>query len=318
MNTNHSVIAEKDLRIPRPLNRGDTVGVVAASGPVDVQVLRKGTAYLEESGFSVRLGCFVDERQSYLAGTDEHRCADLNDMLRDPEISGICLARGGYGSMRLLERLDYDAVLGRPKIVLGMSDVTALQLSLFNRCGLVTLAGPMIAGQVARGLDELSAQWFVKGLTEPFAARNLFDLDGDLRVLRQGRARGCILGGCLSLVTALLGTDFSPDYSSAVLFLEEVHEPLYRVDRMLTHLRLAGVFDAVAAIVCGHFLGPGGKKLDREVDDLLLELTKERPVPIISGFPHGHTLPNVTIPHGIPVELNTDSMTLLVVDAETD
>jgi muramoyltetrapeptide carboxypeptidase len=272
-------------------------------------------AYLEERGFSVRLGCFVDERQSYLAGTDEQRCADLNDMLRDPEISGICLARGGYGAMRLLEKLDYDAVRRQPKLLIGMSDVTALQLSLFNRCGLVTLAGPMIAGQVGKGLDELSAQWLVKGLTEPLAARDLFDVNSDLRVLRPGQARGCIVGGCLSLVTALLGTEFSPDYSETILFLEEVHESLYRVDRMLTQLRLAGVFDVASAIICGHFLGPGGKRLDRDVDKVLLDLTRGRPLPIVAGFPHGHTLPNVTIPHGIPVELNTDSMTLIVTDA---
>ncbi len=315
MDTRCSVSSDPNLRVPRPLRRGDTVGVVAASGPVDKKLLETGLAFLEECGFLVRQGCHVEQSRSYLAGTDEQRCEDLNDMLRDPEINGIFLARGGYGSMRLLEELDYDAVRREPKILVGMSDVTALQLSLFTRCGLVTFAGPMIAGQVGRGLDELSAHWFVRGLTEPLGTRNLFDLDADLRVLRPGRAQGCILGGCLSLVTALLGTDFSPDYTRAVLFLEEVHEPLYRVDRMLTQLRLAGILDAVSAIVCGHFLGPGGRNLDHSVDRLILELTREKPVPIVSGYPHGHTLPNVTIPHGIPVELNTDSMTLTVIGA---
>lgn len=315
MSSNHSVSVRTNIRVPRPLNRGDTVGVVAASGPVDVEILDKGLAFLEECGFLVRLGCYVDQRRSYLAGTDEERCTDLNDMLRDPEIGGIFLARGGYGSMRLLESLDYDAVRRDPKILVGMSDVTALQLSLYSRCGLVTLAGPMIAGQVGRGLDELSAHWFVKGLTEPFPGRNLFDLDGCLRVLRPGSAQGCIIGGCLSLIAALVGTDFCPDYSHAVLFLEEVNEPLYRVDRMLTQLRLAGIFDVISAVVGGHFLGPGGRKLDHEVGRLLLELTESRPIPIVSGFPHGHTLPNVTIPHGIRVELNTETMSLMVIDA---
>lgn len=306
--------SNQGIRIPRALIPGDTVGVVAASGPVAPAMLESGLQFLSEHGFQVRPGCHVEQRNAYLAGTDAQRCSDVNDMLRDPEISGVLFARGGYGSMRLLESLDYEALHDNPKILVGMSDVTALQLAVFSQCGLVSLAGPMIAGQVGRGLDPLSTEWFLRGLMEPLAGRNLFAPEFEIRVVRHGHAEGPMIGGCLSLVTALMGTEFAPDYLGTILFLEEVHEPLYRIDRMLTQLRLAGVLDTIGGIVAGYFLGPHGKSLEDEVACLLLAFTRENPVPIVSRFPHGHTLPNVTIPHGVRVNLNTDPLSLEVRD----
>jgi muramoyltetrapeptide carboxypeptidase len=288
------------------------VGIVAASGPAVPEMLDEGIRFLEAGGFRVRTGCHLYECTGYLAGTDEQRCQDLNAMLGDPEIRGVFFARGGYGIMRLLDSLDHDAIHRDPKILVGMSDVTALSLSLYTHCGLVTYAGPMVAGQMGSGLDALSEAWFGKALTEPLAGRNLIPDGMPVQVVRSGRARGPLIGGCLSLVTALLGTRHAPDFRGAVLFLEDVNEPAYRIDRMLTHLKLAQVLDRVAGIVLGHFSRDHDTDLSSEAADILSGLMADREIPVLAGFPHGHVLPNITVPHGALVELATDPAVLRV------
>ncbi len=298
--------ADRRILIPPPLEPGNLVGIVAASGPAVPEMLDEGIRFLDAAGFRVRTGDHLYECRGYLAGTDEQRCQDLNAMLADSEIRGVFFARGGYGIMRLLGTIDHEAVNRDPKILVGMSDVTALSLSLFAHCGLVTWAGPMIAGQVGSGLDALSAQWFVKALTESVHGRSLLPEGQSVRTLRPGRAKGPLIGGCLSLVTALLGTCHAPDFRGAVLFLEDVNEPAYRIDRMLTHLKLARVLEQVAGIVLGHFSGDNGIDLSFEAGEILSGLIADRQIPILCGFPHGHVLPNLTIPHGAVVELATD------------
>ena len=302
----------KPLLIPRPLKHGDTVGVMAASGPISSDPLSQGILFLKELGFRVKTGRHLYEKRGYLAGADEQRLEDLNAMLGDPDVRAILFARGGYGAMRLLDGLDANSIIQDPKILIGMSDITALQLSLLSRFNLVTLSGPMIAGQVAAGLDDVSKEWFVRILTESLNNRNLWPPDSSIRVLRKGPAQGRLVGGCLSLVAALMGTPHAPNFANSILFLEDVNEPPYRIDRMLTQLRLAGALERVGAIILGHFLGPDGEDLGQEVDGIVMELTMDMPAPIISGFPHGHVLPNVTLPHGAPVCLETDRAMLEV------
>jgi muramoyltetrapeptide carboxypeptidase len=307
----------KRMLIPPPIKAGDLVGVVAASGPPVPELLSQGTRFFEEKGFRVREGCYVRECNAYLAGEDSQRCQDLNSMLRDPEIRAIFFARGGYGVMRLLDSIDHQAILGDPKILLGMSDVTALQLSLYTLCGLVTFAGPMIAGQIGSGLDLPSEQSLVAALTEPLPTREpSIEFHDSVRIVRSGRASGRLLGGCLSLVISLLGTRHSPEFAATILLLEDVSEPPYRIDRMLTQLKLAGILDSVNAVILGYFLGQNGEDLVPEAERILLELIGDRPIPIVSRFPHGHALPNVTLPHGLPVRLDTESRSITVSSEE--
>jgi muramoyltetrapeptide carboxypeptidase len=302
----------KRLLIPAPLQHGDMVGVISASGPASPDLLSQGILFLKELGFRVKTGRHLYEKSGYLAGTDEQRFEDLNAVLGDPEVRAVFFARGGYGVMRLLDRLDRDSIIQDPKMLVGMSDITALQLSLSTRVNLLTFSGPMIAGQVGAGLDDTSKEWLVRALTEPLDGRNLWPPDSSIRVLRKGSAQGRLIGGCLSLVVALMGTPHAPDLANSILFIEDINEPPYRIDRMLTQLSLAGALEKVEAFLLGHFLGPDGEDLGQEADKILLELTADRPVPIISGFPHGHVLPNLTIPHGAPVRLNTDQAMLEV------
>jgi muramoyltetrapeptide carboxypeptidase len=302
----------RTLLWPRPLRPGDSVGVVAASGPIAAESLAAGLAFLATQGFRVVKGCHVNERTGYLAGTDLQRCEDLNAMIESPDIRAIVFARGGYGAMRLLASVDRGALMRDPKILLGMSDVTALQLSLFRGCGLVTLAGPML-GQMAAGLDPLSEEWLTRGLSEPLEGRELLPRSGlTVRVLQHGRAHGTLLGGCLSLVTSLLGTPHCPDFTGAVLLLEDVNEPPYRIDRMLTQLKLAGILDRLGGIVLGHFVAGDGNDISADVEGIVMEFVQSSPMPVISAYPHGHVLPNLTVPIGAAVELDTDPPCLTV------
>lgn len=299
---------------PSPLKPGDLVAVVASCGPVEASHMNRGLEFLEQNGLRTLVGIHANECNGYLAGTDEQRCRDLNSMLRHPEVRGIIFARGGYGAMRILEMLDGEAVTADPKLLMGMSDVTALQLSLYAACGLTTFSGPMIAGQVSMGLDALSEQWLKRSLFEPLDGRDLIPLSGaGIHVLRHGRACGPLLGGCLSLVTALVGTRHCPDFAGSILFLEDIHEPLYRLDRMLVQLKLAGILNQVAGLILGHFIGPDDANQAEEVDRIVLDLTEDNPIPIVSSYPHGHTLPNLTLPHGAGVALSTDPLSLIVV-----
>jgi muramoyltetrapeptide carboxypeptidase len=309
----HKTANPRRILIPPPIKTGDLVGVVAASGPPIPELLSQGIRFIQEKGFRVREGCNLRVRNAYLAGDDNQRCQDLNSMLRDPEIRAIFLARGGYGVMRLLDSMDHDAILDDPKILLGMSDVTALQLSLYALCGLVTFAGPMIAGQIGAGLDRVSEESMMQALTEPAARHDPFySFDDSLRVVRSGKSSGRLVGGCLSLVTSLLGTRHCPEFKDAILFLEDVHEPPYRIDRMLTQLKLAGVLEGVKAVILGYFLGQDGEDLLPEAERILLDLIGDRPIPIVSRFLHGHALPNLTIPHGLPARLDTKTRSITV------
>ncbi len=316
-NVNHhpsSYAKPEKPRMPVPLRYGDLVGVVAPCGPVKPKHVNAGLKFLQRHGFRTLVGIHLKECAGYLAGSDRQRCEDLNSMLRNPEVRGVIVARGGYGAMRILELLDCRAVAADPKVLLGMSDVTAFQLSLYARCGLTTFSGPMIAGQVSRGLDTLSEQWLKRALMEPVHGRDLIPRDADaIHVLRHGRADGPLLGGCLSLVSALVGTPHCPDFTGSVLFLEDVNESLYRIDRMLVHLKLAGILNRVSGLVLGHFIGPRNANQAEEVERVVMELTEDNPVPIISRYPHGHTLPNLTLPHGADVMMSTDPPALVVV-----
>lgn len=300
------MVGNKNVIIPSPIQPGDLVAVVAPSGPPSEELVRLGLHFMKRKGFNIVTGRHLSKRYGYLAGTDDERIEDLNDALRNPLVKAVVFARGGYGAMRILNSIDCDAFCGHPKILLGMSDITVLHMSLYGRCGLVTFAGPMLADQIADGLDPISETSLLKALTEPLQGRELFDgVEGHLRILRPGRATGALLGGCLSLITALMGTPHLPDLTGSILFVEDVHEPPYRIDRMFTQLMLAGVLDRLGALILGHFVGPDDSDVLSECERIVMELTSSSQIPIVSGFQHGHKLPNITIPNGIRVELDT-------------
>ncbi len=287
------------LLLPRRLSPGDAVGVAALSGPVDPHALERGCAALAAMGYDVRLAANAGRRGGVLglAGTDAERLAGYRALLADPQVRGIVLARGGYGIGRLLPHLDPEELRRDPRIHCGFSDATALSAFLLTRCGIPSLHGPMVAAELSRPLDPLPASFFPAAL-EGRAPRELEVPGAD--VLVPGTARGRLVGGCLSLLAALVGTPEEFETDGALLFLEDVGEEAYRIDRMLGTLERAGRFVKLSGILIGTLSGVtfGGIEDPPRLRDLLLERLGPLGVPVASGLPFGHRVPNVALPVG--------------------
>jgi muramoyltetrapeptide carboxypeptidase len=293
------------MRKPAPLRRGDVVGVIAPAGAVDEPRVRAGIGALEEAGFRVRLGAAALKRAGYLAGADDERLADVHDMFRRPEVKAIIAARGGYGSGRLLPLLDLSVVRHHPKIFVGHSDITFL-LNAFVQCAaLVTFHGPM-----ANGLPQSPAAR--DGLCRLLGG----DRDGwnpaAPQVIRPGTAEGILVGGCLSIVVSMLGTPHAIETRGRLLFLEDVNEKPFRIDRMLTQLRQAGALDAVAGVIFGEMDGctaPGSPPVS--VCEVIAEAFRAAPYPVVAGVPSGHGAGTLTLPLGIRARLADERLSLL-------
>jgi muramoyltetrapeptide carboxypeptidase len=264
------------------------------------------------------LGEHVRARHGTFAGTDAERVDDLNHFLRDPEIRMIMAVRGGYGCGRLLEAVDFEAARRDPKWVVGYSDLTALQMGLLAKLGLVTVSGPM-AGVEFRGTpDPFTDEHFwslVRGREE---GRNLGNPEEEPWIpVRGGCAEGPLIGGCFSLVMSLFGTPYLPALDGAILVLEDIHEHLHRLDRMLVQLRLAGVLDRIAGLVLGQFTDcgpaePGKPALN--LPEIFGEVLAGLKVPCVRGYAYGHEARKRSLPWGVRARLDVDSGTFLLVE----
>jgi muramoyltetrapeptide carboxypeptidase len=309
----------KSILRPRALRRGDVVGLVAPAGALWRPERVEGCVrYLEGRGYRVEVGAHALGNDGAFSGTDEERLSDLNGMLRDPRIRAIMALRGGYGTPRLLDRIDYSAVRRDPKIVVGYSDITALQLALFRKAGLVSFSGPLGAVEFAGAPDPQTEESFWRLVTSRRTRGRLpLPEDHPLLTRQVGIGEGPLLGGCLSLVVALLGTPFSPDYRGAVLALEDVHEQFHRLDRMLTQLRLAGVMGRASGFLLGQFTNTSAADPAHPFHDLeavFQSVMKGVPGPILDGFPYGHVPRKVTLPWGIPVRVDGKRQTVSLLE----
>ncbi len=286
------------------IRRGDAVGVVAPSGVVEESRLRAGIGVLEGLGVRVVAGDSVLARRAYLAGSDAERGADLQRMLDDPDIRAVFCARGGFGSQRVVPALDLSGFRRDPKPVVGYSDTTAL-LAAVGRAGAVGIHGPMVAADMARGLSARSLTHLGRVLTDPSYR---WEAEAPIAI-RPGRARGRLAGGCISVLVTLLGTPWAPDLGGAIVFLEDVHEWPYRLDRLLTQLRQSGSLDRVAAVVFGTM--EACRTLDGVCAvDVVRDAFADAPYPVALGLPAGHTVAktqveNLALPLGVEVELDT-------------
>ncbi|MFN0068370.1 MAG: LD-carboxypeptidase [Limisphaerales bacterium] len=292
-----------DILKPPRLRRGDGIGLVApASPPRRREQIEGAVRYLEACGYRVKLGAHVEARHGFSAGTDEQRAADLNGMFRDPQVAALFALRGGNGCCRLLRRLDYAAVRLHPKILAGYSDLTCLQLALWRRARLVSFSAPMPAVEFWSRPDPYTEEHFWALLTSRARRRELpAPVDLPVKRWRGGVAAGPLLGGCCSLVVSLLGTPFLPDFRGAVLFLEDVHEALHRIHRMLTQLDHAGVLRRAAGLVLGQFTGadpePGEPHLP--LMDVYAETLAGFRGPVLAEVAYGHVPRKLTLPQGV-------------------
>jgi len=289
-----------DIIVPAGAVPGDTIGVVAPAAAPDPQAIERAVAVLEGWGYRVELGRNVYRRHRYLAGTVEERLDDFQSMLAHPRVRTIVCARGGYGCVDLVARLDPSFVRAHPKLVCGYSDAAVLVNFLACFCGVASLHGPMAASEFARGMEESAAARFRALVEDPRAAW----AENGLQVVRGGRASGPIVGGCLSSVVSLLGTPFAIATAGKVLFLEEVGEKAYRVERMLTQLRLAGYLSAPAAVILGSFTGPDDSGDEELLRSVVREAFAGARYPIVAGFPAGHESKHMSFAVGLPVEVD--------------
>jgi muramoyltetrapeptide carboxypeptidase len=295
-------------RKPRALRPGDLIGVAAPAGPVDAERLRRGRSELERLGFTVRLGEGILERRGFTAGAVGHRVDQLQELWADPEVAAVACARGGAGILQLLPHLDRELLRQNPKLLLGYSDVTLLHLEM-ERLGIVSLHGPMVARELAGGeaaYDAASLRHALTGEGAPYASE-----PDDLVALAGGSAEGLLRGGCLSLLAAAAGTPWARRGAEepTLLFVEDVDEKPYRVDRMLRQLRASGALQDVVGVVFGDMKGctPAFED-DYRLEDVLLEALDGLGVPVALGLSSGHTPhPALTLPFGVRARLECRS-----------
>jgi muramoyltetrapeptide carboxypeptidase len=294
------------LRRPRRLVPGDRVAVVAPSGPLDADRLARGVAVLESWDLEVVTGAHALDRAAHLAGTDEDRAADLQQAWCDPSVAAVLCARGGSGATRLLDLLDWDAMLrAEPKAFVGYSDATALHEALATRLGLSSLFGPMPAALPFGGEspDLASLDHLRRTLFQPEQVQVL--RADDTTCVVPGRATGVTVGGTLALLASTIGTAESRSGDGGIVVLEDITEPAYRLDNLLTQLLRSGWFDGVRGVVLGTWVDCGDDALDT-VSSRLRTLG----VPLLAGLPFGHGVPQLTVPLGIEAELDADAGTL--------
>jgi muramoyltetrapeptide carboxypeptidase len=303
---------------PPRLTPGGTVALVAPAGPVRPEGLAWAVRAIERRGFRAAVDASIVDADGYLAGDDARRVRELTDAFANPDIDAVLCARGGYGAMRLLPALDPGLFRRHPKPFAGFSDITALHAFLGQEAGLVTVHGPMLGARPAPARAAVESLW--RALTDP---RALGAIGGPrVKAIGRGRARGRLVGGCLALVTALLGTPWALDTEGAILLLEDVDEPAYRIDRMLMQLGLAGALDRVRGIVFGELYNCGpdptgnhvapadAANLRRRIEEIVGLLG----VPVLYDFPAGHGRRNAALPLGATVEVDADAARLVVLE----
>jgi muramoyltetrapeptide carboxypeptidase len=308
--------------IPGHLEYGDTIGIVApASAPPDPKSIDRSVAALERLGFRPKLAAHVRQRWGFLAGGDRDRAADLMRMFCDARVKAILCVRGGYGSSRLLPLLDYAAIRDHPKALVGYSDITSLHCALLRKCNLVSFHGPMLNSDfIKERCPDFTRQSFLRTLMQPSPAGSIScGYPGKtVSILRRGRVSGALVGGNLSLLCSTLGTPYMPSFKNRILFLEDLDEPPYRFDRMLTQLLNAGLLQQAAGAAigvnknCQDPQAGKAKEYRQTLEDVLSERLLPLKVPVVIGLPFGHIPWNATLPFGIRATLDAHQGDLVI------
>ncbi|HUU41152.1 MAG TPA: LD-carboxypeptidase [Desulfatiglandales bacterium] len=291
---------------PLPIIKGhrlepnQTVGIISPASPVTRAEIQEGLKLLESFPLKITFGKHVFKNMNYLAGSDYERLSDLHEMFLNPDIRAIFCARGGYGSIRLLDKIDSDLIKKNPKILIGFSDLTALLLTINKQCGLITIHGPTLK-DLQKNENWLNLSRLI---STDYRPRVFFERG---KVINKGSAKGILLGGNLSTICSLLDTPFLPSFKDIILFLEDKGESPYRLDRMLTQLSLGNHLNRLSALIIGHMEDCGE-------EDFIYNVLRERlsglNVPVVTGLPVGHGRENLSLPLGLPAFLDTEQMVL--------
>jgi muramoyltetrapeptide carboxypeptidase len=304
---------------PKALKKGSTIGLVAPSSLVRIEDgLKRSIETLEAQGFKVIQGESCDKKYGYLSGTDDIRATDINNMFKDKSIEGVFCLRGGYGTPRILDKLDYKAIKKNPKLFIGYSDITAIHIALNQKCKLITFHGPMAASDMIDGFDNFSKDSYFNAITSTEALGKLSNPEGiPIKTLVKGKAKGKIVGGNLSLVATTIGTPYEIDTKGKLLFIEDIGEYTYKIDRMLTQLRLSGKLKDCEGIILGDFKDclPQYEGSDQTLMEVFNDIIVEANKPAIYNFMAGHCKAKITVPLGAQVLLDAEACTLEVVES---
>ena len=297
-------MSHRNLPVIKPpkLNPGDTIGVVAPAGPFDPELFEKGVSALGAMGYQVFQPRGLTLQDRFLAGSDSHRAGLLNDMFADPAIKGIFCARGGYGSLRILDLINYDLIQQNPKVFIGFSDISALLWVLSDQYGLTVFHGPVITVLGKENTETAT------GLATALTTASPIEIQAaNARIIHAGTCQGVVCGGNLATLCHLLGTPYAPNFKGNIAVLEDVGEAPYKIDRMLCQMRMAGCFDGMAGLVLGTFMDCGDYG---DILDVVRDVFKDMDIPILAGFDIGHGSINLTLPFGIPAVLDTEKQSL--------
>lgn len=295
---------------PKKLEKGDVIGIIApASFPDDYTKIERAVRYFERLGYRVEIGDNVGKEMGYLAGSDEQRLEDIHSMFKNKHVKAIFTVRGGYGSGRLLDRINYSLIRRNPKIFVGYSDITAMQMAFLAKAGLVTFAGPMVAVDFhKKEIDEFTEEFFWRVLTSTKKIGKLFNPENEpFYSLTKGRGEGHLIGGNLAVFSSLLGTPFIPKFKDYLLLFEDVGEPPYRIDRLLNQVKLSGLLDKSKGIILGRFVDcyeTDTEKKTLTLNEVIESYFSSIKKPVIYNVKHGHIPTNLTIPFGLKAKIN--------------
>ena len=305
--------------VPQGLRPGDKIGVIAPSSRLKQEQIDTAVQQIEQLGMTPVLSKHVAAHNGFLAGKDEERAADINEMFADKTIKAIWCGRGGYGSTRILHLLDYKAIKKNPKPFIGYSDISAYHIAIYQKTGLITFHGPIPSGFMKGNTLEEFQKLFLQNLPIDYDFKKM-TLVGDpskyetLETLRPGMAKGRLMGGNLTVVSSMIGMPYEPDFTDTIAFFEDIEEQPYRVDRMFTQLIHGSNLGKAKAILLGQFTNCNAK--DPETSFTLLETLKDRllplGIPVLAGAPFGHVPDNLTIPVGAEAILDATAQRLKI------
>jgi len=290
---------------PKNLEKGDTIAFIAPSGCIEKDRVLNAKKYFEEKGYSVKLGKNIFKKDRYMAGTDKERIEDFENAFADPNVKAIICVRGGYGALRIINKINYDIIAQNPKIFCGYSDITALSAMIYKKTGLITYSSPMPKGDFQPdSINEFTEKHFFNAVCGKLTKIET----EDLKIYRNGDARGILWGGNLSTIASLCGTDFIPN-EKLIFFAEDLNEPVYKVDRYFRQLLNTKEFrENLAAIILGDFLDV---EYPNQLEELFFEISDELQIPVYGGYKISHSDTKITVPFGAPALLNNGIIELL-------
>ena len=298
----------------RRLEKGATIGIVAPASCSSKEKVLEAKKNIEEMGFNVVLGESTLKKWHSFSDTDENRAKDINEFFKNPSIDAIMCMRGGYGSNRLVEYLDLEAIRSNPKIFIGYSDITTLHLIFNEKLDLITFHGPMAVSNFLDGYSEKTYESFIKSVTST-SNYEINNFDKRVEIINSGRAKGKLVGGNLTTLVSTLGTKYDIDYNGKILFLEDIGEKTYRIDRLLNHLKKYGVFSKIKGLILGDFKNcdkssPEDMSLEEVFEDYFKKLT----IPVIKNIQSGHCDSMVTLPLGAMCEIDSETLKIKILE----